>query len=75
LAFPRDGHLEAVYHIFAYLGNKHNSQMVLDPMYATIDMGSFKQCDWQEFYGDVKEPVPPNMPEIEIHLYVMPVIN
>jgi hypothetical protein len=31
LAFPRDGHLQAVYRIFAYLGNKHNSRMVFDP--------------------------------------------
>ena len=38
-------------------------------------MSSFKECDWRKFYGDVKEPVPPNMPdprgkEIEIRLYV-----
>jgi hypothetical protein len=38
-------------------------------------MADFKDCDWREFYGDVKEPVPPNMPkprgkEIEIRLYV-----
>ena len=27
LACPRKGHLEAVYRIYAYLSNKHNSQM------------------------------------------------
>ena len=30
LAYPRKGHLEAVYCIYAYLGNKHNSHMVFD---------------------------------------------
>jgi hypothetical protein len=38
-------------------------------------MNSFKECDWKEFYGEVSEPLPPNMPEprgkeIEIRLYV-----
>ena len=75
LASPRDGHLEAVCRIFAYLSNKHNSRMVFDPTYADIDMKSFKDCDWREFYGDVKEPLPPNMPEprgkeVEIRLCV-----
>ena len=49
--------------------------MVFDPTYAEIDMSSFKECDWKEFYGEVSEPLPPNMPEprgkeIEIRLYV-----
>ncbi len=75
LACPRDGHLEAVYRIFVYLGNKHNSRMVFDPTYYDIKMDSFKECDWREFYGNVSEPVPPNMPsprgeEVEIRLYV-----
>jgi hypothetical protein len=75
LACPRDGHLEAVYRIFAYLDRKHNSRMVFDPTYSDIDMSVFKQCDWKEFYGSVGEPMPPNMPEprgkeVEIRLYV-----
>jgi hypothetical protein len=75
LASPRDGHLKAVHRVFAYLSNKHNSRMVFDPTYADIDMKSFKDCDWREFYGDAKEPLPPNMPEprgkeVEIRLYV-----
>jgi hypothetical protein len=75
LVCPREGHLEAVYRIFAYLDNKHNSRMVFDPTYPEIDMTSFKECDRKEFYGEVKEPLPPNMPEprgkeIEIRLNV-----
>jgi hypothetical protein len=64
LACPRDGHLEAVYRIFACLSNKHNSRIVFDPTHAEIDMISFKQeCNWREFCGDAKEPMPPKMPK------------
>ena len=31
LACPRDGHLEAIYRIYANLDNKHNFRMVFDP--------------------------------------------
>jgi hypothetical protein len=38
-------------------------------------MSSFKECDWQEFHGNVSEPMPPNMPEprgeeVKIRLHV-----
>ena len=36
LALPREGHLEAVFHIFEYLKGHHNSWMVFDPTYPTI---------------------------------------
>jgi hypothetical protein len=52
LAFPRDGHLRAVYRIFTCLNNKHVSRMVFDPRQAEIDISSFKECNWREFYGD-----------------------
>ena len=63
LAMPREGHLEAVYHIFGYLKTFTNARMVLDPSYPEIDESTFKECDWKEFYGDVKEALPPNAPE------------
>jgi hypothetical protein len=63
LASPRDGHLEAACRIFAHLSNKHDSRMVFDPTHADVDIKSFKDCDWREFCGDAKEPLPPNMPE------------
>jgi hypothetical protein len=37
--------------------------MVFDPMQAEIDISSFKECNWREFYGDVSKPAPPNMPQ------------
>jgi hypothetical protein len=75
LAIPRDGHLEAVYRIFAYLDKKHNSGMVFDPTYPQIDISAFKECEWKEFYGEAKEPLPPNIleprgKEVDCRLYV-----
>ena len=62
-ALPREGHLEAVCHIFEYLRAKNNARMCFDPTYPEIDMGAFKECDWKTFCGDVKEAVPPNAPK------------
>jgi hypothetical protein len=75
MALPREGHLEAVFHIFGYLKGKHGSRMVYDPTYPSIDMSVFKQCDWSEFYGNVKEAIPTDCPEalgkeVDLRLYV-----
>jgi hypothetical protein len=76
MALPREGHLEAVYHIYSYLRNKHSARMSFDPTYPEIDMGAFKECDWKTFYGDVKEAIPPNAPEevrgkeVDLRLYI-----
>jgi hypothetical protein len=53
IVLPREGHLEALFHLFAYLDKKHNAQIVFDPTYPKIDMRVFKECDWKHFYGDV----------------------
>ena len=75
MVLPREGHLEAVFHVFAYLKLKHNARMVFDPTYPEIDMNDFKECDWKEFYGDAKEALPTNAPEergkeVDIRLHV-----
>ena len=75
LALPREGHLEAVFHIYAYLKHKHASRMVFDPTYPDIDMSNFPSHDWKDFYGDVKEALPTNAPkprgkEVDLRLYV-----
>jgi hypothetical protein len=31
-------------------------------MYPDIDLRVFKQYDWKQFYGEVKEAFPPNAP-------------
>ena len=64
LAMPRKGHLEAVFHVYAYLKKKPNGVIVLDPTYPTIDLAEFNDgADWTNFYGEVKEAIPPNMPK------------
>ena len=62
LALPRDGHLEALYRIFAYLKCHHNSRIVFDPTYPEINESDFKDQDWSTFYGNVKEVRPENAP-------------
>ena len=42
LALPREGHLQAVFHIFSYLGAKHNAELVYDPTDHVIDMNMFQ---------------------------------
>jgi hypothetical protein len=62
LCMPREGHLDAVYHLFAYLSLHHNARMVFDPTYPDIDMRALIKTDWKPMYGDVKEAIPPNVP-------------
>ena len=65
MALPRVGHLEELYHIFAYLKRHHNSEMVFDPSEPTIDHELFPRMDWSSsVYGDdLKEELPGNMPQ------------
>ena len=45
-ASPREGHLTAIFHLFAYLKRKHNARMAFDPTYPDVDMRAFKEeCD------------------------------
>jgi hypothetical protein len=62
LCMPREGHLDAVYHLFAYMSLHHNERVVFDPTYPDIDMCAFIKTDWKPMYGDVKEAIPPNAP-------------
>jgi hypothetical protein len=67
--------LEAVFHVFAYLKTRHNARMVFDPTYPVIDQGTFPEYDWKDFYGEVQEPIPIDMPEprgkeVDIRLFV-----
>jgi hypothetical protein len=63
-ALPRRGHLEAVYHVFAYLKQHLNSTIVFDERWPVIEEESFLQVDWGDFYGDQKEEMPPKMPKV-----------
>lgn len=66
LALPREGHLECLYHMFAYLKKYHNAEMVYDPTEPTINDDAFKRADWTYsniLEEDRKEVLPPNMPK------------
>jgi hypothetical protein len=54
LCLPREGHLESVFHVCAYLGLHHNARVVFDPTYLNVDMGTFIKTYWKSMYGDVK---------------------
>ena len=60
---PREGHMDAVFHVFAYLKARHNSRMVFDPTYPSIDKTNFQEHEWKRLYGDVKEAIPNNCPK------------
>jgi hypothetical protein len=63
LALPRKGHLEQVYHIFAYLKYAGRRRIFLDPTHPLISEDRFKKYDWTDFYQYAEEPIPPNMPK------------
>ena len=61
-AAPREGHLDQIYHIFAYLKGRPKltlyfdpSQPNLDPSWATGDEAE----TFREAYRDAKEEIPP----------------
>lgn len=62
VAMPREGHLQQLYHIFAYLKSHHNTRLVLDPSYPNINIDDFERRNWKEFYGETKEARPSNAP-------------
>ena len=66
LALPRRGHLDQLYHMFAYLKKHHNTELVFDPSDPVVDENSFEERDWttSEFgHLQGKEDLPPNMPQ------------
>jgi hypothetical protein len=63
LTAPREGHLNQVYHVFAYLKAHDRSRIVMDDSYPFVDESRFIPQDWSEFYRDAQEAIPPNAPE------------
>jgi hypothetical protein len=75
LEYPREGYLEAAIHVMDYLRLKHNSRLIFVPAYPDIHLDSFPSFDWTEFYGDVMEAIPTDMPkplgkEVDIRMMV-----
>jgi len=66
LALPREGHLECLFHIFAYLEKYHNAEMLFDPTEPQVDSRAFQRQDWT--YSTMSESertevLPPDMPQ------------
>ena len=60
----RVGHLEVLYHVFAYLKNHLDMGWIAyDSLTPEINSSVFHDGDWKEFYGDVQEEMPPKMPK------------
>lgn len=60
-AMPREGHLEAVLHVFAYLNSHDRSKIIFDPSY--VEHTRTSKPDWSDFYRDAKEIIPPDCPK------------
>jgi hypothetical protein len=64
-----------VFHVCVYLALQHNSGVVFEPTYPSVDMGAFIKTDWKSMYGDVKEMIPPDAPaplgkEVDLCLFI-----
>jgi hypothetical protein len=75
LCLPREGHLEAAFHVFTHLGIHHNARVVFDPSYPSVYMGTFIKTDWKSMYGDIKEIIPSDAnvsrgKEVDLRLFV-----
>ena len=74
LALPREGHLEQVLHILAYLKKYHNTELVYDPSDPVVDENDFERRAWASSeFGHVegKEEFPAKMPEHRGHGFIM----
>ncbi len=63
LTQPRQGHLEAIYHIYGYLKAHNTSTMVFDDDYLPWKSADFPAYNWTDFYQDAKEEIPSNAPK------------
>ena len=72
MALPRSGHLDQLFDIFAYLKQRHNSEIVFDPTRPDIDENLFPAEDWRHtLYSHAKEDLPPGAPAARGFGFVM----
>ena len=67
LVSPREGHLQQIFHLFAYVKHHKRSRMVFDDTEPVFDPNAFKICDWSEFYPGAEEALPTIMPKERGH--------
>ena len=63
LVSAREGHLEQVFYVFAYLKTHETSIMVFDDAEPDFDDCRFNDCDWSEYYPNAAEAIPKDMPK------------
>jgi hypothetical protein len=64
LALLREGHLNQVFHIFAYLKKYHNTELVYDLSDPCVDEPDFELQDWTSSgFGHLQgtDELPPNI--------------
>ncbi len=61
-ANPREGYLETLYWIMNYLHRYPMRRLIMNHTVPDIDESVFRHDDWMDFYGEVIEEDPPNMP-------------
>ena len=55
LAYTQEIHLMTILHVMAYMKYKHNSHLVFDPTYPTVNLNTFETgTEWKEFYCGTK---------------------
>jgi hypothetical protein len=64
-ASPREGHLEQLLHIFAFLRKHPKLTLYLSPELPMMDLGEFRtqKDDFKEIYRDAEEQLPHRMPK------------
>jgi hypothetical protein len=67
---PREGRLQQVYHIFAYLKQFYHSMLIYDDSDPPFSNTSFHTCDWTSHYPDAAEQIQTNIPEAFGHSIV-----
>ena len=64
MASPREGHLEKLYELFAYIKLHPECLLIMDPRNPVVDDRWFNvENDWENFYKDAVDELPPGMPE------------
>jgi len=71
-ASPREGHMQQLLHIFAYLKKKPKISLYMDPGLPNIDYSEFRtnKDDFKEYYRNTKEIMPHRMPDSRGHKIV-----
>jgi hypothetical protein len=63
-AIPRQGCLEAAYHILAYLKHHETARLVFDPKMPNVNEETFNtDANWRDFYGNAHEESPAKKPK------------